>query len=166
MGSRQSPMQERARRRDRPKPGKVPVLPQCECGTARSRPVTGAPQGPSCCANIKAATEETFIGGQNEDRSSTKEGVPPVQYSPIPAKAQSPIVPAWCLAPPPPRSLTCAAERHQAAPQGKGENWNGAMQARHGSEMARSCWLDQGYHQPLSLLRSTVCPQTAAQTVL
>lgn len=48
------------------------MLPQRQRGTARSRPVTGALQGPSCCANVEAATEGTFIGGQNEDRSSEK----------------------------------------------------------------------------------------------
>lgn len=45
-----------------------------------------------------------------------------------------------------PCSLTCA-------------EWHGATQARHVSKRARSCSLHQGFHPPLSLQRSAVCPR-------
>lgn len=83
------------------------MLLQHKHGTARSWPATGALQGPSRCANIEAATGGMFTGGQSEDRSSTNEGVPPAQYSPIPAKAQSPRVQASAWHPP------CCTPRHR-----------------------------------------------------
>lgn len=52
------------------------------------------------------------------------------------------------------------------SPTGEGRKLERATQARHGSKRARSCCLDQGFLQCLSLLRATARPQRAAQTAL